>query len=118
MAAGVDADFGGTPWIFSFNGTTASHTLPYVVVGPQGTGANLPYPIIPKRIRWVSPTAAAGDRVILKDVPANGGTARVIHESQAATGADFLDEARPRAHEAFVGLQITRMDSGTLYIYW
>lgn len=117
MANGIDVDTGGNPWIITFhsNGGTA---LPATIVGVQNTG-NQAYPIMPKRIQWISKGAAQGDGVILKDVPGIGGagTARKIFETYA-TGADFdYMEARPRARESFVGLQVTQMDSGVLYIY-
>ena len=117
MAAGVDFDNAGNPWIITFNGVSATLPLPAVIIGPQNTG-NEAYQFIPKRIRWVSKTASAGDQVILKDVPPGGNTARVIEEF-VASGADQdgVDEARPRAHESFTGLQVTKFDSGTLYIY-
>lgn len=86
------------------------------IIGAQNNGQGIPYNFIPKRIRWVSKTATQNDEVILKDVPANGGTARVIWHS-VASGADFMDES-PEAGllESYVGLQVTTFGSGILYI--
>jgi hypothetical protein len=124
MAAGVDADLAGSPWIFVFNGSTATHTLPYTVIGPQN-GTNMAYPWLPKRIRWVSKTAAAGDEVIIKDYPGINPTSpsptnqrEVVHFVASGADQDGVDESRPRGHESYVGMQITTFSSGTLYIYW
>ncbi len=119
MAAGVDADFGGNPWVFTFNGSTATHTLPYTVIGAQNTG-KMAYPWLPKRIRWVSVSAVQNDAVIIKDfpgIPASTTNQRTVVEF-VATGADFEAESRPRAHESYVGGQLTEMDSGIVFIYF
>ena len=121
MAAGVDADFGGNPWVITFNGSTAAHTLPYSMIPGQNNSNGQAYPWSPKRIRWVSKTAAQGDQVIIKDLPgAPAGTTNqrvVVHFVASGADQDGVDEARPRAHELYVGAQITTFDSGILYIY-
>lgn len=124
MAAGVDSDLLGNPWVITFNGSTAAHTLPYLVIGPQKTG-NMAYPWMPKRIRWVSVTAAAADQVIIKDYPGINPTSPTPTNQRTvfqfvASGADQdgVDEARPYDKETYVGMDITEMDSGILYIYF
>ena len=121
MAAGVDSDFHGNPWVISYNGSTATHTLPYIVIGAQKTGG-MAYPWLPKRIRWVSVTAAAADQVIVKDypgIPAGTTDQRTVFQF-VASGADQdgVDEARPYDKEQYVGMEITQFDSGILYIYF
>ncbi len=120
MAAGVDVNLAGNPWVFTFNGSTAAHTLPYVVIGAQKTG-NMAYAWMPKRVRWVSKTAAAGDQVIIKDYagvnpPQNQRT--VVHFVASGADQDGVDEARPRGHELYQGMDIVTFDSGILYIYF
>jgi hypothetical protein len=122
VAAGVDSDLSGNPWVFTFNGSTATNTLPYVVIGAQNTG-NQAYPWSPKRIRWVSPGGGSTDQLIIKDYPGVNPTSptptaqrTVVHF--VCTGAQFEAESRPRAHELYVGMDITQFDSGILYIYF
>lgn len=119
MAAGVDADFGGNPIVITYNGVNAAHTLPYSMFPAQGNGIALPW--MPKRIRWVSKTAAAGDEVIIKDLPGNpAGTTNqreIVHFVASGADQDGVDEARPRGHELYIGAQITTFSSGTLYIF-
>lgn len=122
MAVGVDIDTSGSPWVITYNGSTAAHTLPYVVIGAQN-GTTMAYPWMPKRIRWVSATAAAGDQVIIKDYPGlavSGATPTaqrtVVHF--IATGAQFVDETKPHDFESYVGMDITTFASGILYIYF
>ena len=94
------------------------------MIGPQATG-NMAYPWLPKRIRWVSPTASAGDKVIIKDYPGINPSSptptaqRTVCEF-VASGADQdgVDESRPRSHESYVGMDITQMDSGVLFVYF
>ena len=104
--------------MFVFNGSTAAHTLPYTVIGPQATGG-MAYPWMPNRIRWVSPSAGATDAVIVKDnpgIPTAATAQRIVYES-LATGAAFKDDTRPYEQEQYVGMVITQMDSGTLFVY-
>jgi hypothetical protein len=128
MAAGVVIDQGGNPWKLTYTSNTS-----------VGGGSTLPallcqYDLIPKRVRWMSPTAAQGDQVIIDDVQG-----RVCYEEGPATGADFEPvEQRPRLHEKWIGyynpavvpgvpantdvtatpgIAIKRFDSGTLLIY-
>lgn len=119
MADGIDISTSGNPWIITFH-SGAGTALPATIIGAQNTG-NQAYPFLPKRIVWQgSATTAAGDAVVLKDVPANGGTARVIANFRA-TGANFeppQEWERHRSDAGFVGLQVTTMASGDLYIYF
>ena len=118
MADGIDTNTSGNPWSITFHsgGGTA---LPATVIGKQNTGG-IPYAFIPKRVVWIAgDSAVAGNKVILKDVPANSGTARVIWEA-TATGADYEppQEFKAAKGDAYcVGLQVTQFDAGVLYIY-
>lgn len=122
MAAGVDSDLSGNPWVFTFNGSTAANTLPYLVVGPQSANGEA-FPIMYKRARWVVVTGAAGNQVIVKDYPginptSPNPTAQRTQIHLIATGSAFEAEQRPRAHESFVGFDITTFDAGILYLYF
>lgn len=114
----VLVDTSGNPWRVAATG--GALTLPVTVVGVQNTG-NQAYPLLFKRIRWYSPNAAAGDQAIIKDVPGIGGTATArVQEEFVASGSqqDGVDEARPRAKELMVGMQVTTLDSGELLFYY
>lgn len=122
MAAGVDADFAGNPWVFTYNGSSAAHTLPYLVTAVNPT-TKMCMPIMYKRARWVSATPGATDKIIVKDypgIPAGTTDQRTVIEftSDSTTADTAVDEMRPRAHELFVGMQITQFDSGILFIYF
>lgn len=116
--ANVLINTAGNPWLITTTGGVTA--LPATVLGVQNTG-NIALPFLPKRIVWVSKSAAQDDGVVLKDLPGIGGTGtqRVIAEF-FATGADYTppqEWKRSEKDAAFVGLQITQFDSGDLYIY-
>lgn len=115
--ANVTINTSGNPWVITSGGATA---LPATVIGVQNTG-NQAFPFMPTRIVWVSPSAGAGDQVILQDIPGAGGagTSRDIAKF-VANGADYMppQEWKPSGHAAyFVGLKITQFDSGELHIF-
>lgn len=113
MAAGVDAVQTGNPWVFTFNGSTAAHTLPYTFWFDD---------LIPMRLRWLPEAGAAATSVIIKDGQGN----QVYEEWCAAANAD-PSEQRPRGKEKWLavsstslhtGLSITTFGSGVLYLYF
>ena len=118
-----DPRYFGNPWVIAYTSDISGGgvALPAVVVGPQNNSNQQAFPIMVRRWRWVSNSAAQGDQVIIQDVPGTYGSAgspRTVYDSGAATGADFSpDEQRPAAMELFVGMQVTQFDSGILYIY-
>lgn len=110
--------------VWSFSATGGAETLPITICA---------YDLIPKRLRWVSPAATAGDQVIIKDAQGN-----VCYEEGPANGAEFDPvEQRPREHEKWIGyfnpagsngtpgppasgysgITLTQLSSGILYIY-
>lgn len=64
-----------------------------------------------KTIRWTSPTAVAGHRVILTDQ-----RDRVIWES-VANGANYAEVDHLDPREFFMGLKIPNLDSGRVLLY-
>lgn len=106
MAAGVDFDQGGDPWIITFNGSTATKTLPALLCN---------YDLILRRAVWRSPGAAADDAVIIED----GQGRTVFHE--IASGADFDPTQQTMKHERWMatgsGIRVKTFGSGILYLY-
>ena len=63
------------------------------------------------RIRWVSVGAAAGHQVVLKDT-----AGKTVWET-TATAANYVEESSALAGRSVIGLQITTLASGTVYLY-
>lgn len=104
----VTVDQAGNPWVITAN--SGAVALPVTLWHP---------PFIPQRIRWVSPTASAGDAVKLTDSSAtgDGGHGGVVCHFVANSSNFEVDESRPRGHELYPGLVLTQLDSGVLYLY-
>lgn len=109
----VDTSGAGV-WIITT--TSGTQTLPYTLCT---------YDLIPKRMRWISPTALAGDQVIIQDAAG----IEVYREIAGAANADPYEQ-RPRLLEKWIGypakangssntgVTITQFDSGTLEIHF
>lgn len=70
------------------------------------------FDLIPKRLHWSSPTATAGDQVILVD-----GQGREVYQETALAGAYNAVEQWPGVLEQWSGpITIKQFDSGTLLI--
>lgn len=119
----VLVDQGGNPW--KFVATGGAETLPITICQ---------YDLIPKRVRWISPAATAGDEVVIQDVQG-----RICYEEGPAAAAEFDPvEQRPRLHEKWmgyfnpagsngtpgppasgnIGITLVTFPSGTLFIYF
>lgn len=113
MASGVDISTADTFWTVTFNGSTASHTLPFQI-WPATTEPNQNKPFLPARMVWTSKTAVAGDEVILTSIQGHNWAHFV------ATGADFQppqEWKRGTKEPGPVGAIITTFASGELIIY-
>ena len=74
------------------------------------TAAVITTDVVEGVIRWVSPTANAGDQVVITDK--NGD---MVWES-VATGANYVEET-PFSLSAN-GFELTTIDSGRVYVYF
>ena len=74
-------------------------------------------PVRPHSILWVSKTATAGDHVQIQDAPATG-SARTLWENYAPAADANSFPFRFRGDPVWLGLTVTALDSGVLYIYY
>lgn len=121
MAAGVDVVTNANVWVVTYNGSTATYTLPFRL-WPLAGYAGPVTPFIGQRLVWIAGDGAmAGDKVVLKDSSATGLTAAGTEFFQAtATGADYeppQEWKRNKYESAPLGCWITTFGRGTLYIY-
>lgn len=113
MAAGVDVVYNDTFWVVTFNGSTATHTLPFQL-WPDVSEPNPNKPFLPHRMVWTDIAGVAGDQVILQSLQSHDWTHFV------ATGADYQapqEWKRAKGEPGPIGCKITRFDSGELIIY-
>lgn len=114
MAAGVDVVTNDNMWVITFNGSTATHTLPFKL-WPAATELNQNQPFIPSRMVWsVSVDGVAGDTVILQSFQSHDWVKFI------ATGADFeppQEWKRGGKEPGPIGCKITQFDRGELIVY-
>jgi hypothetical protein len=108
MAAGIDVFTAGRVWTIKYNGSTATHTLPYAIC---------PFDLIPLRIVWrTDANAVAGNAAILQSQPA-GGTATDVYKEVVQGAYGEPTEQKPHAHEQWSGpVVVTQFDNGELLI--
>lgn len=107
--ANILVDTGGNPW--KITTTAGVSALPYTLIPNQKTG-NMPYALMPLRIRWVNKAGQADDTIIITDWKGK----EVL--KLVGTGADYqYDVTRPKGYEAYIGPIITTFDRGDLYLY-
>ena len=114
MAAGVDITIANV-WTITYNGSSASHTLPFQV-WPYAGYAGPPSPFIVKRAVWISKTASQGDEVIFTDLEGNP-----IGIHFVATGADYeppQEWKRAKDESAPYGAILTTFGSGELSLFF
>jgi hypothetical protein len=113
MAAGIDVVF-DTNITITYNGTTATHTLPFKL-WPSATEPNQLQPFIPTRAVWTSKGATASDEVIIQ----NSQGTDWLH--LVADGTNFMQPLplkTGRGEPGPVQAIITKFDSGELILYW
>ena len=109
MAVGVNIVTAANQWVVTFDGATATKTLPFTMWSGS--------PFIAQRMVWTSKAGAAGDEVIISDQIA----AANIWYHAVSSAANFMTPQEWKRHRfgaAPFGAIIRTFGSGELVIYF